>query len=330
MLTFILSLAVLGIIALAAGALGPGTPPTNAAQTYDIGTANREDLLDVITNITPTVTPFFSSISKGRAYAKTHEWPEDTLTAAQENAWIEGADAEFPALVDRTRPSNFCQLFINPFAVTGTQEAVTKAGVTSEFSYQMTKKMKEHVRDIEWAIFNNAVAGVQGTGTTATKLKGISAFIDNGNDVDMSNAKVTEPKLNEALQNCWTEGGEPNAAFMNIKDKENIDAFTTSVTRNIDAAERKQIYNIAVYEGSTGGMIRLIPSRFITKAASSPLVSSIYVVELDRWSFDFLRNPREERLAKTGDSMKGQILCEGTLVGKAAKANAEITNVTAA
>ncbi len=51
---------------------------------YNAHTAvgQREDLTDVIYNISPTETPFMSSIGKTKATAVYHEWQTDSLAAA--------------------------------------------------------------------------------------------------------------------------------------------------------------------------------------------------------------------------------------------------------
>jgi hypothetical protein len=62
-------------------------------QTYQ-SIGNREDLTDVIYNISPTDTPFMSSVGKTKATAVYHEWQTDALAAAvANNAAVEGADA---------------------------------------------------------------------------------------------------------------------------------------------------------------------------------------------------------------------------------------------
>jgi hypothetical protein len=42
----------------------------------------REDLADVIYNISPTDTPFQSSVGRTKATAVYHEWQTDSLAAA--------------------------------------------------------------------------------------------------------------------------------------------------------------------------------------------------------------------------------------------------------
>ncbi len=62
-------------------------------QTYtSIG--QREDLSDVIYSISPTDTPFMSSIGKAKATATNHEWQTDALASAVlTNAAVEGDTA---------------------------------------------------------------------------------------------------------------------------------------------------------------------------------------------------------------------------------------------
>ena len=63
---------------------------------YDRYTAigAREDLTDVIYDISPTDTPIMSSIGKTKATSVYHEWQTDSLAAATTaNALVEGASA---------------------------------------------------------------------------------------------------------------------------------------------------------------------------------------------------------------------------------------------
>ena len=49
---------------------------TNAYETFD-SADRREDLANVIYNISPTDTPFMSSIGTGSASSTLHEWQTD-------------------------------------------------------------------------------------------------------------------------------------------------------------------------------------------------------------------------------------------------------------
>ena len=71
----------------------------------------REDLTDVIYNISPTDTPFMSSVGKTKATGVYHEWQTDSLAAANiDNAAVEGADASDATLSPTVRVGNYTQI----------------------------------------------------------------------------------------------------------------------------------------------------------------------------------------------------------------------------
>ena len=129
--------------------------PTNTFDTYD-SVGEREDLSDVIYSISPTDTPFISSAAKTKATAVLHEWQTDALAAAvTNNAVIEGDEATLDAVTATSRLSNSSQIMDKTVVITGTQEAVDKAGRASELAYQIAKKAKELKRDMEATITGN-------------------------------------------------------------------------------------------------------------------------------------------------------------------------------
>jgi hypothetical protein len=66
--------------------------------TYDTN-GIREDLQDAIYDISPTSTPFMSTIGRTKAKNTYHEWQTDNLADVDPtNAQLEGADAVAPAL----------------------------------------------------------------------------------------------------------------------------------------------------------------------------------------------------------------------------------------
>jgi hypothetical protein len=72
---------------------------------------NREDLSDVIYNISPEETPFMSGAGRGKAKATFHEWQVDSLAAAvSTNQVIEGDEATFATPTATTRLGNRLQI----------------------------------------------------------------------------------------------------------------------------------------------------------------------------------------------------------------------------
>jgi len=98
-------------------------------KTYD-ATAIREDLSDVIYDISPTDTPFMSSIAgKGSVSNTLFEWQTEALAAASgTNYHVEGAAAGTAATTATVRATNQTQISKKVVEVTGTHETVNNAG----------------------------------------------------------------------------------------------------------------------------------------------------------------------------------------------------------
>jgi len=104
-------------------------------QTYDsIGL--REDLTDIIYDISPTDTPFMSGSARGSAKATLHEWQTDALEAVDSaNAHIEGDDIDtFPAVSPTVRVGNYTQISRKLVLIAGTLDTVDKAGRATEMA----------------------------------------------------------------------------------------------------------------------------------------------------------------------------------------------------
>src|SRR5690625_4510623 len=150
--------------------------PSNTFSSYD-AVGNREDLSDIIYDISPDATPLLSAIGKNKARGSLHEWQTDALAAADaDNAQIEGDEAVTDASAPTTRLNNYTQISSKVARVTGTQESVDKAGRRSEMAYQMAKRMKEIKTDVEARLLSNK-AKVAGTDLVARQAAGLQTWI---------------------------------------------------------------------------------------------------------------------------------------------------------
>lgn len=285
-------------------------------QTYQ-SIGNREDLLDVISNISPTETPMFSSFKKSKASATYHEWLTDSLASATTNYAVEGASYSYSPLTPRVRTGNYTQILTKTFQVSGTQEVVNKAGVGSEYSYQAEKAMKELARDIEYAIVNGTSAS--GASATARTLRGVVNWITTNIDSATGSA-LTETRYNDMLQTIYNSGGNPNVTYANGWQKRKISAFTTPSTRNIDAEGKKLVVAVDVYE-SDFGLQKIILDRYMP-------TDTIVLLEQDKWGVATLRPIKVEETPKTADARNGAITAELTLVSSNEAASGKISGLT--
>jgi len=311
--------------------------PTNTFDTYD-AVGIREDLQDVIYSISPTDTPFMSSAAREAVKNTLHEWQTDALAAAStSNAVIEGDDATLDASVATVRVSNHTQIMDKTVVITGTQEAVDKAGRASELAYQIAKKSKELKRDIEATLLSNQ-AKVAGDATTARKFGSISSWIaandsfgsggasptGNGSDArtDGTQRALTEDQLKSVIKGTWNAGGSPSVIMVGPFNKQKISGFTGGSTR-FDASEDKTLYTSIDVYSSDFGDLEVVPNRFQRDR-------DLFVLDMDYWSVGFLRDFTMHELSKTGDSEKRQLLTELTLVSRNEGASGGVFDLTTA
>ena len=291
-----------------------------AYTTTYVAEGNREDLSNVITNIAVTETPLYSMFGRDKATGTYHEWLEDTLRAPKDNALVEGADYTIEARTPRVRKGNYTQIFTQGYGVTLTQEAVLKAGVKSEIAYQMTLAMKEIARDIEYAYINNAAA-VAGDASNARKLGGIPAFVTT-NVLDNGGAPraLTEDLLNDGIQAAWEQGGNPDTVVTDGTHKRTISGFTAGVQKTLPAKDKKLVAAVDVYE-SDFGVVKIIADRFMVS-------DKIYILDSQFWKTAYLRPFSTVDIAITGSRKEKVIEGELTLVARAEKASAIISDLS--
>lgn len=300
---------------------------------------NREDLTDQIYNISPVEVPFQSMAAKTKSSATFHEWQTDALAAAAANAQLQGDDVAFAAVTPTVRAGNRAQVSRKEVIIAGTQDAVNKAGRKSEMVYQLQKKSKELKRDIEFVLCSNQ-APVTGNSTTAPQLRPLCGWYAtndsrgaSGADGTTSTAATdgtqrafTETLLQDVMQNCWQQGGNPSVALMGPKQKRVASAFTGGATK-FDKTDDKTLFAVVDVYISDFGQLKFIPSRF-TRGASTATDREVHVLDMDYWAIATLRPMQTVDLAKTGDAEKAMILTEYTLEARNEAASGIVADLT--
>jgi len=297
--------------------------------TYQTYTAigMREDLSDVIYNISPTDTPFMSSIGKTKATATYHEWQTDSLAAAALGGAVEGADASTITASPTTRIGNRTQIFTKSVAVAGTLEAVDKAGRKSEKAYQLAKVSAELKRNIELTLLSNQVSAA-GDSSTARTLGGLQAWLSTNYDggtsgvagsggttarTDGTDRTFTETILKTVVAEVYTAGGTPKVLMVNPTHKQLVSAFAGIAAQRYMAPsnEPTTIIGAADVYMSDFGTISVVPNRFMNSTNAGD--ETAFLVDPDMAAVAYLRPFQTIELAKTGDSEKTQLLAELTL-----------------
>lgn len=290
----------------------------------------REDLSDIIYDISPTETPFVSSIGKESASNTLFEWQTDSLAAAvSTNFQLEGDDiTDYGTLSSTVRVGNYCVISRKLAAVSGTLEAIDKAGRNSEMAYQLVKKGKELKRDMEKYCLENIGANAGGA-TTARQMATIGAWVKTNSSISATSSgdptytsgvpaaartdgtarAVTTTILNEVISDCWTSGADPDVLMVGSFVKKAVSALTSFVTRNYDLTGKPRptafIGAIDVYV-SDFAILEIIPNRFQRGRDA-------WVLDMDYCSLAELRPMHTDPMARTGDADKRMLLVEWTL-----------------
>jgi hypothetical protein len=298
--------------------------------TYQTYTAigQREDLSDIIYNISPTDTPLMSSIGKTKATAVYHEWQVDSLAAASlTNKAVEGADATSATMGVTTRAGNRTQIFQKTVQIAGTLEAVDKAGRKSEKAYQLAKASSEVKRDMELTLLSNQLAAA-GDSSTARTLGGLQAWLATNGDfgtsgvagasgttarTDGTDRTFTETILKTVVKEVYTAGGNPKVLMVNPAHKQTVSAFAGIAAQRYMAPsnEATTIIGAADVYLSDFGTMSVVPNRFMN--ATNACDETAFVIDPDMLAIAYLRPFSTNELAKTGDSEKTQLICEATL-----------------
>lgn len=295
--------------------------PTNTQSTNDT-VGIREDLVDVIYDVTPVQTPVISMAAHTEATNTTHEWQTDALAAAANNAAIEGDDASASAVTATTRLTNLTQISDKVARVSGTNRAVNAAGRADELAYQKLKRARELKRDMEKVVCDNK-AKVAGNDTLARQCAGIPAYIvtniseasdattaagTGANAHTDGTARVFTEDLVKAVQKlCFDNGGEPNTLMTGGFNRQVASSFSGNGTKVQKAEDSALHASFDVYDGDFGEM-KIVPNRFMEARTA-------LLLDMDMIKIPFLtgRNMVEYDLAKTGDSDAVQILSEYTV-----------------
>lgn len=314
--------------------------PADTVTTYS-SVGNREDLSDIIYNVDPTDTPFLSGLERVKSTAVNHEWQTQALAAASaSNAVLEGDDATTDAATPTVRLGNINQISDKVARVTGTQQAIDKAGRDNELDYQKILKGKELKRDMETTLVGSNQAKVTGDSTTARKTASVLSWLKTNTDkgggagadpatangaairTDGTQRAFTEAQLKAVLQKIWISGGDPDKIMLGGFNKQVMSTFTGRGTPMEDTKSKKIVATVDVYE-SDFGTLKVVANRFSR-------ARDVLVLQSDMWALATLRNMKTIPLAVTGDSIRHQVITEYALESRNELSSGGVFDLTTA
>jgi hypothetical protein len=288
-------------------------------QTYqEVGL--KEDISEIITNITPTVTPFQSNIGSEKVHNTLFQWQEDSLRGVNVNAQVEGADATFITVTPTVMRNNTTQILSEAVQVADTVQTTTAYGRAKELAYQMMKSSKQVKRDLENALVGTAQALVAGSSSVARQMNGVQQMINLSSRTYTAGTVATPVPLTEAfllsnLQTCYNNGAEPSRIMCTPGNSVIIAAFAAAAGRfrtfesTSQMKDKTTLVNVVNFYVSPFGEQKVELNRFL-----KPFNTLVY--DPKQWAKAILRPWNRVPLAKTGDSSKQMLISEQSLKHK--------------
>jgi len=274
--------------------------------TYD-QVGRKEDVSDIISDITPTDTPMFSLIRSEKVSARNFSWLEDSLAAAADNAKVEGADASMATLTSATERSNNTQILTKAFQVSATSDAIATYGRAKETAYQLGRALKEIKRDLERAYVGVDNAKASGSSTVAREMDSatqqISTSVDAGSNATDA---LTEAKILELGEDCFNNGSDPSVLMIKPADAQIVAGFAAASGRNREFAQTKTLVNVIDLLVTPYGEYKVTLNRH-------QLTTHAFLIDPSMWRSCVLRPFSRTLLSKTGDSDKHFVVGEYSL-----------------
>ena len=273
--------------------------------------SRREDLLDVLADVSPDETPLLTLFGTSTARGTLHEWLQYAITRPSSvSSFIEGADPQFGDLTAPNRATNVTHIIQEPVQVSRTERRVNVAAIGDPFAFQKADALRRMKLKMEYAILNSTRAS--GASGVARSMTGVDAFITSVVTARSSGTSFSEQELNDMTSDAYNKVSADKIFDMvlcTVKIKQAIAGFSGNSTRYIDATERRLVKDVLVYDSAVGSH-RIMHHRDVQNTAGT---TTVYGLREDMHKVAYLDKPMFEQLAKTGDADKGMWVTEFTL-----------------
>ena len=277
----------------------------------------KENVDDLISNISPFSTPMQAMIKNEKVNARTFSFLEDSLADSMVNAQVEGSDASMMTLTDATERTNNTQIMSKAFQISATADAVATYGRAKETALQLAKKLKEIKKDYEHAMVGVTQASVAGNASQARKMTSLLNQISTNVDAGGGSADaLTEAKLLEAGQTAYDLNSDVDTFMIKPADAQIVAGFSAAAGRNREINQGKTLVNAIDIYVSPYGTYRVVLNRELK-------TDHALLIDPTMFKTCTLRPFTRTLLAKSGDSDKhlviGEVSCKHTNFGDSVK-----------
>lgn len=299
----------------------------------------REQLADMIYDISPEKTPFMTNAGRGVATAIYSEWQLDALDDVDNtNAHIDGNEFAGEAVTPTSRVGNYCQISKKEFTISRRSNKVKKAGRTSELARETAKKSKSLKRDCEAILLNNQ-ASLAGTSSVAPTLGGVPAWLETNTDRGLTG---TDGGFNSGTGVVDAAGDGTVRALSEAGLLGVIESIYANSDEDIDVLMLSpavvQLFSGYMFanatpriatpyqehgKGSQGAKVLGAVQQWVTDLGTVDVVPNRWqrgrdalILSMGMWEVQYLDSFKTEEIAKIGDHERRHIIVDYTLCSK--------------
>ena len=282
----------------------------NFTQAEQISLAKEIAVIGV--QSTPLTSMLMAKGNIEKALSTVYTWREKTLDNTADISAIEGSDTSVFQESARAELSNILEIFKKGASVSGSASAMNNI----QFADEINDRLLELKINMEKKLIN----GVKADGSLTPfkrQMSGLIEFADVSNDVAVVGS-VVEQTIKDAMLNLWNQDLAEGEVYclVNASIKEEVDGIYSN---KYDYNHVTTNFGLVVHSINTNyGKVNFVLSKH-TPADKMVFFNDQYV------DIANLREPHFETLAKTGDSVRGQVVAESTLKVSSAKGVAVVT-----
>jgi len=276
------------------------------------------DLTNEISLIHPTDTPLSTMLLVGKKYdiatSKIITWREKELSPYEDMSVEEGSETDQFQSSKRVEKNNVQQIFKRAVAVSGSALASDVLGIKDLLQEELNDRLIEMKIAMEKAYLTSEKS--DGSVDGIRRMQGLINFVPDENKISEA---FSEDAIKNTVRKLWENGlstGE-YVAFVNADLKDEIDELYKD--KYFYVAQNDKFGILANTIQTNFGNVKLILNRHIDP-------DKILIFDPNFVRLSFLRTPRFELLAKTGDSVKAQVIAETSIKVLNEKAVALFTN----
>lgn len=279
-------------------------------KTTNFTTLENVNLSKEISLVAPLDTPFSTLLLGGNhvdgTTSKITTWREKSLDNTDDISQVEGSDTTVFQQSARAEKNNICEIFKKAVSVSGTASASGITGISDLFAEEINDRLIEMKVNME----KKLISGVRNDGSASPyirRMDGILQFALAEQSISNGTAgTLIEDDVKNTVKTLWTAGMATGQyiAMVNADLKERIDALYDGKYSYI---AQESLFGLVVSSIATNyGTIKLLLNRHMP-------TDKLVVFDPNYLKVSYLRQPAFEMLAKTGDSVQGQVIAELTL-----------------